>query len=95
MYIDTHRYIHQTELCTQKPRAHANTTPTYARSPHRYTCPNGHIYTIGDCGGAMVEATCHECGAKIGGTNHTSAAGNAAAITFLQGVAGGTQEGTE
>jgi len=43
----------------------------------------------------MVEATCHECGAKIGGTNHTSAAGNAAAIAFLQGVAGGTQEGTE
>ena len=35
-----------------------------------YKCPNGHIYCISDCGGAMVESNCPECGARIGGTGH-------------------------
>lgn len=35
-----------------------------------FACPNSHPYFIGDCGGAMVEATCPECGARIGGGNH-------------------------
>lgn len=30
---------------------------------HFYKCPNGHFYLIGDCGGAMEEAKCNECGA--------------------------------
>ena len=25
-----------------------------ATSGHWYTCPNGHVYAIGDCGGAVV-----------------------------------------
>jgi len=33
-------------------------------------CPNGHVYVIGECGGAMQEASCPECGAAIGGSNH-------------------------
>ncbi|XP_069679800.1 NFX1-type zinc finger-containing protein 1-like isoform X4 [Periplaneta americana] len=37
---------------------------------HWYKCPNGHIYVITECGGAMQEAKCNECKAKIGGTNH-------------------------
>ena len=37
---------------------------------HWFKCPNGHIYAIGECGGAMVEACCNECGEKIGGRNH-------------------------
>lgn len=41
-----------------------------------YKCPNGHIYAIGNCGGANQEGTCPECGSHIGGTNHTLAAGN-------------------
>jgi hypothetical protein len=41
-----------------------------------YKCPNGHLYTIGDCGGAMVRAKCLECGAVIGGENHRAADGN-------------------
>merc|ERR1719376_472191 len=28
---------------------------------HWYKCPNGHVYAIGDCGGAMVESKCPEC----------------------------------
>jgi hypothetical protein len=51
-----------------------------------YTCPNGHIYTIGDCGGAMIEAKCPECGSTIGGANHRSAMGNEAATAFLDRV---------
>ena len=28
---------------------------------HWYSCPNGHVYNIGDCGGATVEANCPDC----------------------------------
>ncbi|XP_064087988.1 NFX1-type zinc finger-containing protein 1-like isoform X2 [Macrobrachium nipponense] len=38
---------------------------------HWYKCPNGHIYCITECGGAMVEANCPECGARIGGGSHS------------------------
>ena len=35
-----------------------------------YQCPNGHAYTIGECGLAMVESICPECGERIGGRDH-------------------------
>ncbi|XP_033114446.1 NFX1-type zinc finger-containing protein 1-like isoform X2 [Anneissia japonica] len=37
---------------------------------HWFKCPKGHIYAIGDCGGATVESKCPECGSTIGGTQH-------------------------
>ena len=37
---------------------------------HWFKCPKGHIYCIGECGGAMEEAKCPECGSTIGGTQH-------------------------
>ncbi|KAI9558322.1 hypothetical protein GHT06_015075 [Daphnia sinensis] len=37
---------------------------------HWFKCPNGHIYAIGDCGGATMESRCNECNAVIGGGNH-------------------------
>ncbi len=43
---------------------------------HWYKCPNGHFYTIGECGGAMQRGRCPECKAEIGGMSHTLAAGN-------------------
>lgn len=43
---------------------------------HWFKCPNGHVYCIGECGGAMQEAKCPECGAKIGGQNHRLTEGN-------------------
>lgn len=43
---------------------------------HWFKCPNGHIYAIGDCGGAMQRSTCPECRAEIGGANHALTAGN-------------------
>ncbi|KAH0600273.1 hypothetical protein MHUMG1_01269 [Metarhizium humberi] len=36
-----------------------------------YYCENGHPFTIGECGRPMEEARCSECGARIGGRNHT------------------------
>ncbi|GKU06754.1 unnamed protein product [Fusarium langsethiae] len=42
---------------------------------HWYMCRNGHPFTINNCGMAMEEATCPECGAPIGGRNHRSVEG--------------------
>ena len=39
-------------------------------SGHWYKCPNGHVYYIGDCGGATQQSRCNECGVAIGGANH-------------------------
>uniref|UniRef100_A0A646QJ34 NFX1-type zinc finger-containing protein 1 n=1 Tax=Hemiscolopendra marginata TaxID=943146 RepID=A0A646QJ34_9MYRI len=44
---------------------------------HWYKCPNGHVYAIGDCGGANQISKCNECGAQIGGVRHDLLAGNA------------------
>ena len=49
---------------------------------HWYKCPNGHVYAIGDCGGAMQESRCPECKATIGGTSHRLARGNTHAGEF-------------
>jgi hypothetical protein len=37
---------------------------------HWFNCPNGHPYCITECGGAMQESKCPECGAEIGGSSH-------------------------
>jgi len=42
----------------------------FSGTGHWYRCPNGHYYTIGDCGMAMQQSRCIECGAVIGGLNH-------------------------
>ena len=34
---------------------------------HWYKCMNNHYYVIGECGGAMEESYCPECGVTIGG----------------------------
>ncbi|KAF9184973.1 hypothetical protein BGZ51_003011 [Haplosporangium sp. Z 767] len=39
-------------------------------SGHWYQCPNGHAYVIADCGMAMTESSCPECGERIGGGHH-------------------------
>ncbi|CAK6952727.1 NFX1-type zinc finger-containing protein 1 [Scomber scombrus] len=43
---------------------------------HWHKCPNGHVYLIADCGGAMQSRTCPDCDATIGGANHRLASGN-------------------
>lgn len=43
---------------------------------HQMRCPRGHLYFIGDCGGAQEQSACAECGATIGGTHYVLATGN-------------------
>ncbi|KAL5004105.1 hypothetical protein ScPMuIL_017561 [Solemya velum] len=38
---------------------------------HWFACKNGHIYAIGECGGATTEGVCPECKETIGGGSHT------------------------
>ncbi len=49
---------------------------------HWYKCPNGHVYAIGECGGAMERSRCPECKEEIGGGSHQLVAGNAPALEF-------------
>ncbi|XP_064247770.1 NFX1-type zinc finger-containing protein 1 [Passer domesticus] len=46
---------------------------------HWFKCKNGHIYVIGECGGAMQKSTCPECHEVIGGTNHALDSSNSLA----------------
>ncbi|KAH1431760.1 hypothetical protein KXW75_002505 [Aspergillus fumigatus] len=42
---------------------------------HWYYCRNGHPFTIGECGGAMEQTACPECGEPVGGRAHRVAEG--------------------
>jgi hypothetical protein len=42
---------------------------------HWYRCRNGHPFTVGECGGPMVESRCPQCDAPIGGRHHQAADG--------------------
>ncbi|XP_043946062.1 NFX1-type zinc finger-containing protein 1 [Protopterus annectens] len=48
------------------------------RQGHWFKCPNGHIYVITECGGAMERSRCPEkgCGEEIGGEGHRLIASN-------------------
>uniref|UniRef100_A0A4W2FDE0 E3 ubiquitin-protein ligase RNF213-like n=1 Tax=Bos indicus x Bos taurus TaxID=30522 RepID=A0A4W2FDE0_BOBOX len=35
-----------------------------------YTCPNGHVCSVGECGKPMEQSFCIDCRAPIGGINH-------------------------
>ncbi|KAG8957842.1 hypothetical protein FRC03_009762 [Tulasnella sp. 419] len=52
---------------------------SFATRGHFYRCPNGHIYVIGECGGAMQTSRCPDCGATIGGSSHTLRSDNRSA----------------
>ncbi|CAK0864128.1 unnamed protein product, partial [Prorocentrum cordatum] len=49
---------------------------------HWFACPNGHPYFIGECGGAMQESRCPECGARVGGGSHRLLADNSYVADF-------------
>ncbi|KAI9188976.1 hypothetical protein H9P43_000398 [Blastocladiella emersonii ATCC 22665] len=57
--------------------------PELARIGHWYRCPNGHLYSIGDCGMAMTQSRCPECGATIGGGSHTLLSSNQHAYSVV------------
>lgn len=53
---------------------------------HWYQCPNGHPYFIGECGGAMVQSTCVECGAPVGGGDHQLLTSNSRAAGLVHEI---------
>lgn len=46
---------------------------------HWHKCPNGHVYVITECGGAMQRRKCPDCDATIGGQDHRLDSGNVVA----------------
>ena len=54
----------------------------FSGSGHAYRCPAGHIYFIGECGMAMQQSLCPECGETIGGSNHALNGTNSHAQDF-------------
>ncbi|XP_020567705.1 E3 ubiquitin-protein ligase rnf213-beta isoform X2 [Oryzias latipes] len=42
---------------------------------HTYTCANGHVCFVGECGKPMERSKCLECGLPVGGERHTPVAG--------------------
>ncbi|KAG8357677.1 hypothetical protein FVEN_g4422 [Fusarium venenatum] len=56
-------------------QVYAASTGELRGTGHWYTRRNGHPFTINNCGMAMQEATCPECGAPIGGRDHVSVEG--------------------
>ena len=42
----------------------------WLKQGHWFKCSQGHIYAIGECGGAMETSRCPDCNAVIGGQHH-------------------------
>ena len=59
------------ELCFHSNLMHETHHMVAAHRGRWYICPNGHIFSIGECGGAVQASRCIECGEAIGGGNHT------------------------
>lgn len=57
------------------PESEYATISSLLSNPGWYKCPNGHVYTVGECTQPMERSTCPDCGAPIGGERHTSVAG--------------------
>lgn len=49
---------------------------------HWYYCANGHPFTVGECGMPMQTSRCPQCGASVGGSNHSAVAGVTRATDF-------------
>jgi len=65
------RVFGDSELCLNFNLTHKTHHLISAHRGHWFTCPNGHIFSIGECGGAMQTSRCNECGEAIGGGGHT------------------------
>ena len=67
----------------------------HAKPGSWYKCPKGHYYQIGECGGAMQEAMCPDCGAAIGGSRHRLRDDNAHASEFDNSAHAAWSTGTD
>ena len=68
--LETMRIVYRTGALTESERLNIVKAMDDIRKGAWFKCPNGHYYCIGDCGGAMEESQCPECGASIGGARH-------------------------
>ncbi len=59
----------------EKAAVYAAMAQSFQGTGHWYYCANGHPFTVGECGMPMQTASCPQCGATVGGTNHQAAAG--------------------
>lgn len=58
----------------------------YSWSSHWYQCPNGHPYFIGECGRAMEQSRCLDCGELVGGSDHNLLSTNRGAGEFVDSI---------
>ncbi|RPA90894.1 hypothetical protein L873DRAFT_1753088 [Choiromyces venosus 120613-1] len=72
-------------LSTEEKRlVHLAMSAEFSSTGRWYTCPNGHPFTIGDCGMARQARPCPDCGATIGGEDYQLASGVQRARDFSQ-----------
>ncbi|XP_029943449.1 E3 ubiquitin-protein ligase rnf213-beta [Salarias fasciatus] len=60
------------------PDDHSTEARVWLAGEHRlteYTCANGHVCFVGECGRPVVTSKCPDCGSPIGGVRHTPVAG--------------------
>ncbi|KAF9272822.1 hypothetical protein BGZ74_005059, partial [Mortierella antarctica] len=74
--------INQPLTKTEKLEVFRAMQATLGGSGHWYRCQNGHTYVIGDCGMAMQESRCPECGAAVGGGSHQLLSNNSLDTTY-------------
>ncbi|RWA12938.1 hypothetical protein EKO27_g2167 [Xylaria grammica] len=68
--------IFYTEVSAEEMRAvYQAMAREFSGTGHWYNCVNGHPFTIGECGMPMEQARCPECGASVGGQNHSAVEG--------------------
>ncbi|GBC01063.1 hypothetical protein RclHR1_04050006 [Rhizophagus clarus] len=68
--------LNRTLSVEEKLEIHRAMKTEFRGAGHWYECPNGHPYTIGECGGAMQMSRCPDCNAQIGGGHHELTSGN-------------------
>ncbi|CUS14855.1 unnamed protein product [Tuber aestivum] len=68
----------------EKRLVHLAMSAEFSSTGRWYTCPNGHPFTIGDCGMAREARPCPDCGATIGGRGYQLAGGVRIAEEYAQ-----------
>ncbi|KAI8591622.1 hypothetical protein BDZ88DRAFT_487300 [Geranomyces variabilis] len=66
----------------EKQQVYAAMAREFAGTGHWYLCPQGHPFTVGECGMPMERASCPECGSPVGGAHHMPDAGVTRAAEF-------------
>eukprot|EP01061_Rhynchopus_euleeides_P018838 TRINITY_DN31066_c0_g1_i2.p1 TRINITY_DN31066_c0_g1~~TRINITY_DN31066_c0_g1_i2.p1 ORF type:complete len:1284 (+),score=327.22 TRINITY_DN31066_c0_g1_i2:127-3852(+) len=77
---DWERRVHEHEKVLDRDRIIADlkmaASALQLGAGHWFRCPNGHLYVIADCGGAVTGSRCPDCDAPIGGEGYGLASGN-------------------